>query len=67
MDGAVQTQPEEPGAAVQPRAGDGTRWSADGEGESSGVPDVGCHACVKPKMCGFTLQTWAFRWLFISV
>lgn len=66
MDDAVQTQPEEPGAAVRPRAGDGTRWSADGGGESSGDPDVGCNACVKPKMCGFTLQTWAFRWLFIS-
>lgn len=40
MDDAVQTQPEEPGAAVQPRAGDGKRWSADGEGGSSGVTDV---------------------------
>lgn len=56
MDDAVQTQPEEPGAAVRPCAGDGKRWSADGEGENSGVPDVGCNACVK--MCGFSHQTW---------
>lgn len=66
MDDAVQTQPEEPGAAVQPRAGDGKRWSADGESESSGVTDVGFNACVRPKMCGFGHQTWAFRCLFNS-
>lgn len=40
MDDAVQTQPEEPGAAAQPCAGDGKGRSADGEGESSGVADV---------------------------
>ena len=33
MDEAVQEQPKEPRAAVQPRTGDGNRWSADQGGE----------------------------------
>lgn len=60
MGDAVQTQPEEPGAAVQPCAGDAKRWSADGEGESSGVTDVNPNACVGPQMCGFSHQVGAF-------
>lgn len=40
MDEAVQAQPEEPAAAVQPCAGDGNRRSADGEGGRSAVPNV---------------------------
>lgn len=41
MDDAVQTQPEEPGEALQPCAGDGKRWSADRDGEHFGVADFG--------------------------